>query len=304
MCAINGTRSAPEAKYDLVVIGAGPSGIAAAIEGAASGASVLLVDENPVSGALMGNDTPLYFGGRITAATQNSDRMLEAIFMSMPDLEKAMEAGVELLLGTTAWGVYRNGPGVQSLPEQVVGLADAERSWLVGFDRIVLATGARDLAIAFPGWNQPGVMGAAALQMLLSRYGAFSGRRIVVLGSHDLALETALMAQEHGLDVAGLVEVRDGPQGDAALLAKITAAGIATHHIKAGKIDLRIPLAMVLAGIPAVLVAAFIVKELPLAPLKWLVSVVISYTGIVMLRSAAIGRRAEAENAAAPPAAT
>ena len=113
VCAINGTRSAPEAKYDLVVIGAGPSGIAAAIEGAASGASVLLVDENPVSGALMGNDTPLYFGGRMTAATQNSDRMLEAIFMSMPDLEKAMETGVELLLGTTAWGVYRNGPGVQ-----------------------------------------------------------------------------------------------------------------------------------------------------------------------------------------------
>jgi NADPH-dependent 2,4-dienoyl-CoA reductase/sulfur reductase-like enzyme len=192
VCAVNGTRSAPEAKYDLVVIGAGPSGIAAAIEGAASGASVLLVDENPVSGALMGNDTPLYFGGRMTAATQNSDRMLEAIFMSMPDLEKAMEAGVELLLGTTAWGVYRNGPGLQSLPEQVVGLADAERSWIVGFDRIVLATGARDLAIAFPGWNQPGVMGAAALQMLLSRYGAFSGRRMVVLGSHDLALETAL----------------------------------------------------------------------------------------------------------------
>ena len=230
VCAVNGTRSAPEAKYDLVVIGAGPSGITAAIEGTASGASVLLVDENPVSGALMGNDTPLYFGGRMTGATQNKDRMLEAIFMSMPDLEKAMEAGVELLLGTTAWGVYRNGPGVQSLPEQVVGLADAERSWLVGFDRIVLATGARDLAIAFPGWNQPGVMGAAALQMLLSRYGAFSGRRIVVLGSHDLALETALLALEHGLDVAGLVEVRDAPQGDAALLEKIKSAGIAIYY--------------------------------------------------------------------------
>lgn len=230
VCAVNGTRSAPEATYDLVVIGAGPSGITAAIEAAASGASVLLVDENPVSGALMGNDTPLYFGGRMTAATQNTDRMLEVIFMSMPDLEKAMDAGVELLLGTTAWGVYRNGPGVQSLPEQVVGLADAERSWLVGFDRIVLATGARDLAIAFPGWNQPGVMGAAALQMLLSRYNAFSGRRIAILGSHDLALETALLAVAHGLDVAGLVEVRDAPQGDAALIEKITSAGIAIYY--------------------------------------------------------------------------
>jgi thioredoxin reductase len=227
LCAINGTRSPAEAHYGVVVIGAGRSGIAAAIEAAKAGPSVLLVDENPVSGALMGNDVPLYFGGRMTAATQNSDRMLEAIFMSAPALEAAMEAGVEVLLGTSAWGVYRNGPGVNSLPEQVVGLADSTRSWLVGFDRIVLATGARDLALAFPGWNQPGVMGAAALRMLLTRYDAFAGRRVLVLGSHDLALETALLAHDRGLEVAGLIEVRDAPQGSADLVAKLEAAGIA-----------------------------------------------------------------------------
>ena len=226
LCAVNGTRSAPEARYGVVVVGAGPSGIAAAIEAAATGASVLLVDENPISGALMGNDVPLYFGGRMTAATQNSERMLEAIFMSMPDLEKAMEAGVELLLGTCAWGVYRNGPGVASLPDQVVGLADQERSWLVGFDKIVLATGARDLAMAFPGWNQPGAMGAAALRALLTRYDAFSGRRVLVLGSTDLALETALLAHARGVEVAGLIEVRDAPQGSADLVASLAAVGI------------------------------------------------------------------------------
>lgn len=227
LCAINGTRSGVEAHYEVVVVGAGPSGVAAAIEAAKAGSKVLLVDENPVCGALMGHDVPLYFGGRMTAATQNSERMLEVIFMSMPVLETAMEAGVELLLGTTAWGVYRNGPGVASLPEQVVGLADAERSWLVGFDKIVLATGARDLAMAFPGWNQPGVMGAAALQMLLSRYDAFAGRQVLVLGSHDLAMETALLAHECGLEVLGLIEVRDAPQGSAELVAKVEAAGVA-----------------------------------------------------------------------------
>jgi len=226
ICAVNGTRSPPETSYDVVVVGAGPNGIDAALDAAKGGKSVLLVDENPVSGALMGNDVPLYFGGRMTAATANSDRMLEAVFMSMPALETAMEAGVEVRLGTTAWGVYRNGPGVASLPEQVVGLADAERSWLVGFDRIVLATGARDLAMAFPGWNQPGVMGAAALQMLLGRYDAFAGERMLILGSHDLALETALQAHGRGVDVAGLIEVRDAPQGSAELVAKVQAAGI------------------------------------------------------------------------------
>ena len=229
LCAVNGTSRPPETRYDVVVIGAGSSGTAAAIAAAKAGSSVLLVDENPVSGALMGNDVPLYFGGRMTAATQNSERMLEAIFMSAPALEAAIEAGVEVLLGTTAWGVYRNGPGVASLPDQVVGLADGERSWLIGFDRIVLATGARDLALAFPGWNQPGVMGAAALRMLLTRYDAFAGRRVLVLGSHDLALETALLAHNCGLNVAGLVEVRDAPQGSADLVAQVAAAGIAIH---------------------------------------------------------------------------
>ena len=224
--AINGKFPAPETRYQLVVIGAGPSGIAAALEGAAAGVSVLLIDENPVSGALMGNDVPLYFGGRMTAAVQNSDRMLEAVFMSEPGLEAAMQAGVEVILGTSAWGVYRNGPAVASLPEQVVGLADSSRSWLVGFDRLVLATGARDLAMAFPGWNQPGVMGAAALNMLLTRYDAFAGRRLLILGSHDLALETALLALERGIEVAALIEVRETCQGRGDLAAMVENAGI------------------------------------------------------------------------------
>ena len=177
----------------------------------------------------MGNDVPLYFGGRMTAATLNPDRMVETVFASAPGLEGAMDAGVELLLGTCAWGVYRNGPAFGTLPEQVVGLADAGRSWLVGFAELVLATGARDLAIGFPGWDQPGVMGAAALTMLLSRYNALAGKRVLVMGSHDLALATALLAREHGIDVAGLVEVRDAPQGRADLVEAVRAAQIAIH---------------------------------------------------------------------------
>jgi hypothetical protein len=115
------------------------------------------------------------------------------------------------------------------LPGQLVGLADAARSWMVGFGRLVLATGARDLPIAFPGWNQPGVMGAAALRLLLERYDAFAGRRVLVLGSHDLALETALLAMDKGLEVAGLVEVRALPQGNASLIDRLKAAGVSIH---------------------------------------------------------------------------
>ncbi len=227
--ALNGKLPVAEVRYDVVVIGAGPSGIAAALAAAGGGKSVLLIDENPMPGAAMGNDVPLYFGGRMTAATLNPERMVETLFGSEPQLEAAMEAGVELLLGTCAWGVYRNGPALGTLPEQVVGLADATRSWLVGFGELVLAAGARDLAIGFPGWDQPGVMGAAALTMLLSRYDAFAGKRVLFLGSHDLALGAALLARENGIDVAGLVEVRDVPQGRADLVEAVRSAQIAIY---------------------------------------------------------------------------
>jgi thioredoxin reductase len=231
--SIAGKFKAPDQRFDVVVIGAGSAGVEAAIDAAKVGATVLLVDENPVSAGLAGLDVPLYFGGRASTALQNKGRMLEQIFGADPMLEAAFEAGVEVALATYVWGAFVKGPGSNALPGPVVGLADEERSWLVGFDRLVVATGARDLVVSFKGWDQPGVMGAAALQTLLTRYDAFAGRTVVLLGSGDLALSTALLALERGIEVAALVEVRDQPQGDQALVDQIKAAGvpILTSHV-------------------------------------------------------------------------
>ena len=138
-------------------------------------------------------------------------------------------------LGTAAWGLYCNGPAMRTLPEPLLGLADAERAWMVGFDRLVLATGARDVPLVFPGWDRPGVMGAQGFHALLTRYDAFAGRCILILGSGRLALETALLARAHGIAVAGIVEALDAVQGPAELAAQIAAAGVAVHlgHVPA-----------------------------------------------------------------------
>ena len=223
--AINGKFPPPDQTVDVLVVGGGEAGGGAAIEAARAGASVLLVDENPVTARSMGDDIPLYFGGRMSGAVQNQGRMVEQIFAASPWLEEAAEAGAEIALSTTCWGAFVNGPALQALPAPVAGLADAERSWMCGFKNLILATGARDLAYAFAGWDQPGVMGAGALQTLLTRYDAFAGRRIVILGSGDLALSTALMALDRGLEVAALVEVREAVQGAPAVVEALRARG-------------------------------------------------------------------------------
>jgi thioredoxin reductase len=234
--ALDGKIPAAEAHYGVVVVGAGAAGIAAAVAAAKAGETVLLVDENPLPAALMGTDVPLFYGGRMTGAVQNPARMVEQLLAGNPGLEAAFEAGVEVRLGTMAWGLYRNGPAMRAMLAAQLGLADAERAWMVSYGRLVLATGARDLVLGFAGWDQPGVIGAQALHALLVRYDALASRRVLVLGSGTLACETALLAQARGLEIAGLIEVLDTAQAPAALLARVTAAGIPIHtaHVMAG----------------------------------------------------------------------
>jgi thioredoxin reductase len=224
--AIAGKLAAPEAKVDVLVIGAGPAGTAAATELAGAGLAVMLVDEHPVEAGLIGLDVPLYFGGRAGAAVQNKARMVEQIFSTDPALEAAMAAGVDLALGIACWGVFLPGPATRALHGAVAGLSDDARVWTVAFDRIVLATGARDLVVFFDGADQPGVMGAAAFHALLTRYDAFDGRKLVVLGSDDLALSTAELALERRLEVAALIEVDDAPRGEAGRISALSERGV------------------------------------------------------------------------------
>jgi thioredoxin reductase len=231
-----GKHPPPERCAEVLVIGAGPAGCAAAITAARSGAQVMLVDENPVSAGLMGLDAPLYYGGRYTGAVQAKARMMEQVFAANPDLEAAFEAGVEVELGVYCWGAWVPGPGLASLSQPMAGLADEDRAWMVGFDRLILAAGARDVALAFPGWDLPGVMGARALASLLETYDAFAGRRLVILGSGDLALDCARRALRWGLDVTALVEARGEIQGPAESAAALAALGveILTGHVPTG----------------------------------------------------------------------
>ena len=187
-----------EERTQLLVIGAGPAGLAAAIEAAGRGLSVVLVDENPVSFKTMGDEVPLHYGQGMAGAARNRNAMMEALVASEPQIEVAFEAGVDVRLGTACWGLYGNGPSVTWLPGTVAGLNDEERSWLIGADQVIVAAGRRDMGLGFPGWEKPGVMGATAAVSLATRYGALAPRRVVLLGSSTEALAAALALREAG----------------------------------------------------------------------------------------------------------
>ena len=224
--SIAGKAPRPERHVPVVVVGSGAAGAAAAVEAAGAGVEVLLVDENPVDNDMMAMDVPLYFGQRMQPSVRNRALMLERVVESNPALTGAYEAGVDVQLGTCVWGAFVNGPTMQQLDAPMLGLADERRSWLVGYDRLIVAAGARDVVLGFPGWERAGVMGANALFSLLTRYRALAARRMVVLGSGSLGLRTATLALEHGVDVAAIVEVAPRVCGDAQLARALQARGV------------------------------------------------------------------------------
>ena len=110
--SVAGKRLPVEASTQLLVVGAGPAGAAAALEAARLGVSVVLVEEDPVSATAMGDDIPLHYGQRFAATARNRTAMMEAYVANVPALTALFDAGVDARLSTSVWGLYTNGPSV------------------------------------------------------------------------------------------------------------------------------------------------------------------------------------------------
>ncbi|MGF6732695.1 thioredoxin reductase [Paraburkholderia youngii] len=218
---------------DLLIVGAGPAGIAAALEAAQGGIRVTLVDENPVPLETMGEDVPLHFGNRMDAAVGNTNAMLQAILEARPELGDVLEAGVDVKLGTACWGLFPHGPARAWMDTHAAGLADASHTSLIGFRQVIVASGRRDMGLAFDGWQRPGVMGASAAWRLAVLYGALDARRAVLVGSDTDALNVAVELMSRGVQIVAVIEQGDAILGDATLAAQLDAGGarLLTRHV-------------------------------------------------------------------------
>jgi sarcosine oxidase subunit alpha len=194
------------AHCDLLVIGAGPAGLMAALEAGRAGADVILADED----ALM--------GGRLNGEVGEVDGQPGVGWAAASVAALAEMPNVRLMPRTTVTGAYDH--GTYSAIERVSmhhgdpGTAPREAFWRIVTRRAILASGALERPVAFQNNDRPGIMMAGALRSYLNRYGVAPGRAVAVFGNNDSAHATARDLQAAGVHVSALIDARPGAQTD------------------------------------------------------------------------------------------
>ena len=185
---------------DVAIIGAGPAGMAAAIEARAQGLSVLLADENAAPGGQV---------FRAAEAAAADAAVGPEIAPGLPLIAAFRASGAAYRPGTTLWHL--------DPAEGVLSLSAAGRTETVEARRIILATGAQERPVPIPGWTLPGVMGAGAAQILLKTAGVVPAGRLVLAGQGPLLWLLAVQLARAGAPPL-VLETRQG--GIAAALAR------------------------------------------------------------------------------------
>ena len=170
-----------DTKFDVLVIGAGPAGIAAACAASESGARVGIVDDNPAAGG------QIWRGGAehspSTEASRWHGRLASANVSFIYGAKVVARESADVLVAET-W----------------------ERPLRLKFAKLVMATGARERFLPFPGWTLPGVMGGGGLQALVKSGLSVSGKRVVIAGSGPLLLAVAEYLRRAGAEIILIAE--------------------------------------------------------------------------------------------------
>lgn len=205
-------------KTDILIIGAGPAGLSAAVEAARLGAQVLVLDENYKPGGQLFKQIHKFFGSREHQAGTRGFRLGECL------LEEAHSAGAAIHLNSTVYGIYPD--------KRVAIIENGSIHKLLTAKKIILATGASENALAFPGCTLPGVMGAGAVQTMVNLHRVLPAKKTIMIGSGNVGLIVSYQLIQAGGQVAALVEAALNIGGYGVHAAKLSRAGtpILTRH--------------------------------------------------------------------------
>lgn len=198
-------------RHDLIVVGAGPSGLSAAAEAAKAGLDVVVYDENARPGGQLFKQIHKFFGSKEHRARERGFRIGREL------LDEASEAGVRVELDATVIGLYEN-------REVVVRQGDEVRH--AKGDAVLVATGAAENTLPFRGWTLPGVIGAGAAQTMMNLHGVKPGDRVLMVGSGNVGLVVSFQLLQAGCEVVALVDAAPRVGGYGVHAAKVARCGV------------------------------------------------------------------------------
>ncbi len=196
---------------DVAVIGAGSAGLCAAAQAARAGASVLVLDENHRPGGQLFKQIHKFFGSRAHQAGTRGYVIGEEL------LRQVQESGAEVWLDTVVYGME---------PDCSLGVIHQDSHWVIRAKKVIVATGAKENYMAFPGSTLPGVMGAGAAQTMANVNRVLPGERILMVGSGNVGLIVSYQLLQAGAEVVALVDGAPAIGGYGVHAGKLRRAGV------------------------------------------------------------------------------
>lgn len=198
-------------RYNLVVVGAGPAGLSAAIEAAKRGMSVIVFDENHKPGGQLFKQIHKFFGSKEHKAK------IRGFNIGTQLLKEANDAGVKVVLDAPVIGMFKN--------KEITVNQSGEIRHYKG-DSVIIATGASENMVPFEGWTLPGVIGAGAAQTLMNLHGVKPGKKVLMLGSGNVGLVVSFQLLQAGCEVVALVDAAPRIGGYGVHAAKVARTGV------------------------------------------------------------------------------
>jgi NADPH-dependent 2,4-dienoyl-CoA reductase/sulfur reductase-like enzyme len=203
--------------YSLVIVGAGPAGLAAAVVAAEHGADVALLDEQPAPGGQIYRameSVPAKRAALLGTEYQRGSKLVSAL----------RNSAVDYFPDTQVWSLNRH---------REIGLLQGEHPRMITADQVLLANGAMERPVPFPGWTLPGVMNAGAGQILFKAHGIVPADGVVLAGSGPLLLLLAWQYLHAGVKIKAILDLTP-MRNHLRALPRLPRALLARHYLTKG----------------------------------------------------------------------